>query len=812
VRIRNWVLLGTMALCGADAFDGAQPQQSPRDISTPTSQYRSELNTYCVSCHNEKLKTAGLMLDKIDLENVPASAETWEKVIRKLRGGAMPPPGLRRPDQDFYNNFSAYLETSIDRAAAVRPNPGRPAVHRLNRAEYANSVRDLLNLDFDVESLLPVDDSGYGFDNIGDVLSVSPALLERYLSAARQISRLAIGDPAMRPVEKVYEVPIDLAQRDRMSEELPLGSRGGIAIHHNFPVDGEYVIKVRLRRVGHAGRESGIIRGVSLKRQIDVRLDKARLKLFTVGGEHYGKDARPGLGDVDYDADPKQDTYERHGADAGLEIRIPATAGPHVLGIAFLVEDASEPEGVIGRPVQANERVIGRVAEPWVDTVEIVGPYNAKSSGETPSHQKIFVCHQDDTACASKILSTLAHRAYRRPLTDVDVQALLKFYEAGRSAGGFDAGIRSALERILVGPDFLFRIERAPAQVPANGIFEISDLDLASRLSFFLWSSVPDDELLGLAERGKLKDPAVSEQQVRRMLRDPRAKALVKNFFSQWLQLRHVEELVPDPVEFRDFDVNLREAFRQETEMFLGSMLREDRPLMELLDANYTFVNERLARHYGIPNIYGSTFRRVPITDDNRRGLLGQGSILSLTSYATRTSVVLRGKWLLENIMGTPPPAPPPNVPALKDRTDDGKIKSVRQSMEEHRANPVCASCHLRMDPLGFAMENFNAIGKWRTTEGEARTPIDSSGVLPDGAKFDGPAGLRNILLGKPHQFATTTIEKLLTYALGRGVEYFDEPVVRKIRREAAPDYRWSSLIMGIVNSEPFRQSKRQEP
>ena len=597
--------------------------------SPPVAQYRAALKSYCITCHNEKLKTAGLMLDKMDLDNVPANAETWEKVIRKVRGSAMPPPGLPRPDKVFYSDFPAFLEASIDRAASAKPNPGRPAVHRLNRAEYANSVRDLLALDFDGESLLPVDDSGYGFDNIGDVLSVSPVLLERYIAAARKISRLAIGDPAMKAVEETVEVPIDLVQKDRMSEELPLGSRGGIAIHHNFPADGEYVIKVRLRRVGHAGRETGIIRGVALKRQIDVRLDKARLKLFTVGGEHLGKDARPGLGDVDYDADPKQDTYERQGADAGLEVRIPVKAGPHVIGIAFMVEDSSEPEGVIGKPTQANERVVGRVAEPWVDTVAINGPYNAILPGDTPSRRRIFVCHGGDgakgDACAKTILSTLAHRAYRRPVTDADMQALLSFYRTGRSAGGFEAGIRMALERILVGPDFLFRIERDPANLPPGSIFHISDLELASRLSFFLWSSIPDDELLGLAERGKLKDPAVLEQQVRRMLRDPRSNALVKNFFEQWLQLRHVEALLPDPEEFRDFDVNLREAFEQETEMFLESMVREDRPLMELLDANYTFMNERLANHYGIPNIYGSNFRRVTLTDDNRRGTAGTG-------------------------------------------------------------------------------------------------------------------------------------------------------------------------------------------
>jgi hypothetical protein len=509
-----------------------------------------------------------------------------------------------------------------------------------------------------------------------------------------------------------------------------------------------------------------------------------------------------------------------------LEVRFAAKAGPHDVAVAFLAAQTSEPEGVFRGP--SNPRRGGKNAEPWVERVTISGPYQAKSLGETPSRRKIFVCHPagsenggssiqvvafqgggEEEACARKILSALARRAYRRPVTEEDIQPLLKLYRTSRSKAGFDMGIRAALERILVGPEFLFRTEQDPANAAPGAPYRISDLELASRLSFFLWSSIPDDELLNVAERGRLKEPAMLEQQVRRMLRDPRSKALVSNFFGQWLQIRHLAELKPDMVEFPEWDENLREAMLQETDLFLQNMVRDDRPLMELLDADYTFLNERLARHYGIPNIYGSTFRRVTLHDDTRRGLLGQGSILTLTSYPVRTSVVLRGVWLLTNILATPPPAPPPNVPALNDRSEDGKIKSVRQSMEEHRANPVCASCHLRMDPLGFALENFNAIGGWRTTEGEAGTPIDNSGTLPDGTTFKGPAELRKIL-GQPDQFATAVTEKLLTYALGRGVEYFDEPVVRKIRRQAAPDYRWSSLILGIVKSEPFQMRSRQ--
>ena len=822
-RVLEWVLI---ALAGIAPLEAAPLQQTGAPASSQASQYRAVLNRYCVTCHNEKLKTAGLMLDKADVENPPASAEVWEKVIRKLRGGAMPPPGAPRPDKATYDSLATYLETSIDRAAFANPNPARITVHRLNRTEYANAVRDLVGVDLDAETLFPVDDSGYGFDNMGAVLSVSPALLERYLSAARKIGQMAIGDPSMGPIDETFEVTDNLMQDGRMGEDLPLGSRGGAAIRYSFPADGEYLIKIRLKRDGGDG---GIIRGVALKRQVDLRLDRQRLKLFTVGGEHFGKANVIGTVAIIEKGDPRQDEYERYGADQGLEVRVPVTAGPHLIGVSFLMEDASEPEGAIHGA--GSGRRGGKNGEPWLGTVTIRGPYNAKGLGDTPSRRKIFVCRPassggsgivkqaslnvggDEESCAKKILSTLAHRAYRRPATAAELQELLNFYRTGRSKGGFDAGIEQALERMLVSLDFLFRIERDPANVAPGTVYRISDLDMASRLSFFLWSSIPDDELLELAEHSKLQDKAVLEKQVKRMLSDPRSNALVSNFFGQWLQLRRVPGLSPDAAEFPDFDGNLREGFQKETELFLDSMLREDHPLIDLLDANYTFVNERLARHYGIPGVYGSTFRRVTLTDDNRRGLLGQGSILSLTSYATRTSVVLRGKWLLENILGTPPPPPPPNVPALKDRSDDGRIKSVRESMEEHRANPVCASCHLRMDPLGFAMENFNAIGKWRTTEGEADTPIDASGALPDGTKFNGPSELRKLLIGKSELFSTAITEKLLTYALGRGVEYYDEPFVRKIMRDAAPnDYRWSSLILGIVESEPFQMRRSPQP
>jgi len=781
----------------------------------PAAQYRTTLNHYCVTCHNEKLKTAGLMLDKMDLQDVTANAETWEKVIRKLRANAMPPPGLPQPDKAFYEAFPAYLETAIDRAAFAKLNPGRPAIHRLNRAEYANAVHDFLAVDIDGEALLPADDSGYGFDNIGDVLSVSPTLLERYLSAARTVSKLAVGDPAMRPVEETYTVAKGLIQSDRMSEDLPLRSRGGLAVRHNFPADGEYTIRIRLLRDGDpVNGDGGAIRGVGLKRQLDVRMDKERLKLFAVGGENYGES-----GGEESLGDPRQVEYETHGADANLEIRFPAKAGPHVVGAAFFVAEDTEPEGVIrGRSrIEGLGRRGGKTSEPGVASITISGPYNAKSMGETPSRQKIFICRptssagNDEESCARKILSTLAHRAYRRPVTEEDLRHLLKFYKEGRGKG-FEVGIQMALERLLVGPEFLFRNEQEPANLQPGTSYRISDLDLASRLSFFLWSTIPDDELLTLAEAGKLKDPAVLEQQARRMLGDPRSKAFTNNFFGQWFQLRLLADLAPDVSEFPEYDENLRRAFLRETELFLDSMVREDHPLMELLSADYTFLNERLARHYHIPNVYGSTFRRVALTDDNRKGLLGQGSILSLTSYPNRTSVVLRGVWLLTNILAAVPPPPPPGVPPLKDRGEDGKIKSVRESMEQHRADPGCASCHLRMDPLGFAMENYNAIGQWRTTEGAANTLIDNSGMLPDGTKFQGPGELRRILLSQPDQFATAVSEKLLTYATGRGVEYYDQPFVRKIKRQAAPDYRWSSLVLNVIKSEPFQMRRTRQP
>jgi cytochrome c5 len=773
-------------------------QSISAQISSPAASHRAVLNRYCVTCHNQELKTAGLTLDNIDVDKISEGAQVWEKVLDKLRVGAMPPAGMPRPDKATSDALVAWLETELTREASANPDPGRPAIQRLNRAEYTNAIRDLLAVDIDGTSLLPADDVSYGFDNIGDVLSVSTMLMERYMSAARKIAQLAIGDHTLR--SDTYDVHRFLVQEDRISEDLPFGSRGGMAIRHFFPLDGDYIIQIRLRR-DYSGE---VILGIDEPHQLDVLLDGARIKMFQVGGEQ----DTPGS-----DAESNPVEYRRR-ADAGLEVRFPAEAGTRLIGVTF-VKETTVPEGIFQPLLAGIETKFWRDNPLSVNRVTLSGPYDTKGPGDTPSRRKIFLCRptgsQDEEACAEKIFSALARRAYRRPVTDADIQTLLGLYREVRNAQGFEAGIGMALRAILVSPEFLFRIVRDPADVAPATAYKISDLEVASRLSFFLWSSIPDDQLLDLAEAGKLKDPAILEEQVRRMLSDPRSQALVDNFAGQWLYLRNMRLVTPEQSVFPTFDENLRQAFRRETELFFESMLREDRSVMDLLTADYTFVNERLARHYQIPNIYGNHFRRVTLGDEHRKGLLGQGSILTVTSYANRTSPVLRGKWLLENMLGTPPPPPPPNVPALKDRGEDGEALSVRKRMEQHRANPVCASCHAAMDPLGFALENFDGIGRWRTTS-EANTPIDASGVLPDGTRFEGPVGLRELLVSRRQQFVTTVTERLLTYALGRGVESHDAPAVRRIIQEAAPDeYRWSSIIMGIVRSVPFQMRRSPE-
>jgi Protein of unknown function (DUF1592)/Protein of unknown function (DUF1588)/Protein of unknown function (DUF1585)/Protein of unknown function (DUF1587)/Protein of unknown function (DUF1595)/Planctomycete cytochrome C len=776
------LLLGASVLCAQ--------QPSPQ---------HALINQYCVTCHNEKAKTAGLMLDKVDIDHAAEHAETWEKVVRKLRGGMMPPQGMPRPEQTKIDGLITWLEASLDQANAAHPEPGRSALHRLNRTEYANAIRDLLDLKVDVTALLPADDESNGFDNIAEVLRVSPSLLEAYLAASRQVSSLAVGDPKIGPISQSIQVPPDLAQTGQI-EGLPLGTRGGILIHHNFPLDADYEFNVILLR-----NIVGYLTGMEFPHQLEVSIDGQRVFLAPVGGEE-------DLKLVDTNLALAGDTL-----DARLKTRVHVKAGPHDVAVTFLRRDSAESDEPL-EPFTRELDLQNMNGIPLIDHVQITGPFKATGPGDTPSRRRIFVCtpanSKDDVECAKKILGTLARRAYRRPVNDADMETLLSFYQAGKNQGNFESGIENALRLILASPKFLFRSEPDPARVAAGSIYHVSDLDLASRLSFFLWSSIPDDELLNVAAQGRLKDPAVLNREVRRMLADPKAVALVNNFAEQWLFLRNVQSVLPDEATFPNFDDNLRQGYKRETELFFESIVKEDRDVMDLLTANYTFVNERLAKEYGIPNVYGSQFRRVALTglDDNdaRRGLLGQGSILSVTSYPTRTSPVLRGKWIMENLMGTPPPAPPPNVPALKDQAQGGRVLSIRQLMEEHRKNPPCSTCHKVMDPLGFALESFNAVGDYRTKD--ASGPIDSSGQLADGTKIEGIVGLRQALLKHPEYFVGTLTEKLLTYALGRPLEYYDMPVVRGIVQSAAhDDYRFSSLIMGIVKSEPFEMKRALE-
>jgi len=801
------LLAGAVIVPGAAVLaekpDSTSANQAPFDRQS----FWQTTKLYCDTCHSGPKARAKLNIENLDLAHLDADGETWEKVLRKLRSREMPPAGMPRPTPAAYESLVKQIEMERDRVAAVRPNPGRPALHRLNRTEYANVIRDLLAVDIDVAELLPADDAGYGFDNIGDVLSVSPALMESYLSAARKISRSAIGDRGAGPVISNYELPRFLIQNDRMSEDLPLGSRGGIAVRHNFPLDAEYVLRVKLQHNGYT-----YTLGTEHARRIDVRIDGQKLKEFTVGGDYKGN--RP--------PQPNsftQGPYEKYlmYVDQNLELRFPAKAGTHLVQVTF-PNHSAEPEGIFEPPIRDYSYALsyGRSdTEPAVASLTIGGPYDAKGTGDTRSRARVFSCKPaaaaDEESCAKRILSNLAHRAFRRPVADSDLQDLMAFYKSGRDTGSFEDGIESALQRILVDPEFLFRVERDPPKSAPGAAYRISDLELASRLSFFLWSSIPDDQLLELAEGGKLSDPVTLEAEIKRMLADPRANALVNNFAGQWLYLRNVEKIGPNPDVFPEFDANLKEAFRKESELFFESMLKEDKSILDLINADYTFVNERLARHYQIPNIYGNHFRRVALNDENRKGLLGQGSILAVTSYATRTAPTIRGKWLLENILGTPPPPPPPNVPSLALKTsNDGKQLTMRQQMEAHRVNPACASCHKLMDPLGFALENFDGIGKWRTMEGGLK--IDASGVTPDGAPLNGPADLRDYLMSHTDQFATTVTEKLLTYALGRGVEEYDRPIIRKIVRETAADnYKWSTLVIAIAKSTPFQMRRSRE-
>jgi hypothetical protein len=740
------------------------------------------------------VNAAGLALHAADADKAGEKAEVWERVVRKLRARAMPPAGRPRPDEKTYDALVTHLETSLDRSAAIRPNAGRTETfRRLNRTEYQNAIRDLLSLEVEVASLLPKDDATHGFDNVS-VGGLSATLMERYLTAAQKISRLALGSPVLSPGGETILVPPDLTQEDHF-DGLPFGTRGGTVVRHNFPQDAEYEIQVRLQR-----DRNEQIEGLTEPHQMDVTLDGTRLQQFTLRPLVRG----PAQAQSDYYAEDK--------GDAGLKLRASVKAGPHELGVTFLKRPSTLIE-TERQPYQARFNMDRHPrSQPAVYSVSVVGPFDAAGPGDTPSRRRVLVCRpkapSEEAACARTIISTLARRAYRRPVTDADIRIPLSFYEKARPADGFESGIEMAIRAILVSPEFLFRIERDPANIAPKTAYRISDVELASRLSFFLWSSIPDDELLDLAAAGRLRQPAVLDRQVKRMIADPRSEALITNFAGQWLYLRNLAEVSPDPRLYPDFDDNLRQAFRRETELFFESIVREDRNVLDLLNANYTFVNERLARHYGIPNVYGSRFRRVALADNSvRGGLLGQGSILTVTSYANRTSPVLRGKWVLENILGTPPPPPPGNVPPLKENANEGKALTMRERMAEHRVNPACSGCHQLMDPAGLSMENFDAIGRWRTRgEGEGSTAIDASGGLPDGSTFEGAAGLRRALLNRPELFVSTLTEILLTYAVGRGLEYYDRRTVNEIVQSMQEENdRFSVLVRGIVHSEPFQ-------
>ena len=788
---RVWISSVAAGLLATSGFMFTlEAQQPPSGPPSPTAAHRAVVDRYCVSCHNDRLNRGGLALDTVVTHEVRQNPDVWERVLRKIRARQMPPIGLPRPDEATYNAVIASLETSLDYAAAATPNPGRTAtLRRLTRTEYQNAIHDLLALEIDVASLLPGDESSYGFDNV-TVGDLSPTLLDRYVSAAEKISRVAVGRSSRSPGGDTIRTPTDLTQEGHL-DGLPIGTRGGAVVRYAFPLDGEYEIQIRLTR-----DRNEHVEGLNEAHELELLLDRERVQLFTV---------KPPQREAGFSEDyqPSHDNVDQH-----LKIRVPVSAGPHALGVAFL-KNPSDLLETARQPYQAHFNSYRHPRlQPAIYSISIIGPYAATGPGDTPSRHRIFVsrpANRDaEAGSAKRILRSLMRRAYRRPVTDADLQGPFELYQRARAEDGFEAGIEMAISAVLVSPEFLFRVEQDPSGIPPNSVYRISDLDLASRLSFFLWSSIPDDELLDVAAAGTLHEPAVLERQVQRMLADARSRALVNNFASQWLRLRNLAAITPDMRLFPDFDDNLRQAFRQKTELFFESILREDRSAIDLLHANYTFVNERLAKHYGIPHVYGSRFRRVTLDGDRMRGgLLRHASILTVTSYATRTSPVIRGKFVLENILGVPPPPPLPDVPALKDNTVDGNL-SVRKRLAEHRSNATCAACHNLMDPVGLSLEKFDAIGRRRTVEGE--TPIDASGSLPDGSQFADVHGLEEALLKHPEIFVGTLAEKLLTYALGRGVEYYDAPAIREIVRQARPeDFRMSSLILGIVKSTPFQ-------
>jgi mono/diheme cytochrome c family protein len=795
VAVIVWGLSVAWATQAPRALEPAARAQPAPAAASASAALKATVDTYCVTCHNQRLNTGGLSLDGVSLADAPAHAEIWEKVVRKVRGGMMPPAGVPRPSTEARAALVSYLESSLDRAARLAPNPGRPLAHRLNRTEYANAIRDLLDLRIDASTMLPSDDSSGGFDNNADVLGVSPVLLESYLTAAERVTALALGDPKLPPVGEVFRVRQDASQ-DKHVEGMPIGTVGGQAFDLTLPLDGEYQFEVRLFRTN-----LGTMRGLEYPHQLEIAVDGERVHVASFGG------------DKEIASSSDNPTTTGNDVDGRFTARVPLKAGPRHITIAFLQKTQALNTRRLQSYVRSSSDTIDFSGYPHIDQILFTGPFNPTGPGDTPSRRRIFSCvpknAADEEPCATRILSTLGRRAYRGDLTNDDQKVLLDFFRRGRADGAsFEAGIDLALRRMLASPKFVFRVEPDPAKVAPGAVYALDDSELASRLSFFLWSSIPDDELLNLAERNRLHEPATLERQVRRMLADPKAQALVDNFVGQWLQLRNLRNKQPNSHEFPDFDDNLRRALDTELEMFFASMLREDRNVLDLMTADYTFVNERLAKHYRIPNVYGSHFRRITLTDDTRKGLLGKGAILMVTSHAHRTSPVLRGKWVLENVLGTPPPPPPDVVPPFEEEAGAAKPKSVRERMESHRRNPACASCHRMIDPAGLALENFDATGAWRTRDGGTRgAAVDASGQLVDGTRINGVVELRQALLRDPATFVRTLTERLMTYALGRGLGAADMPVVRGIVRDAQKDqYRFSSIVLGVVRSVPFQK------
>jgi len=792
--------------------------------SETVSPQRVLLDQYCVSCHNQamvnstpvegenllftQLRGLGMTLDKENVDDVSENPEVWEKVVRKLRVGVMPPPDNPRPGHEDYSEFRYWLEEQLDQANAEKVNPGRTqSFHRLNQAEYQTVIGQLLGLKLDVEELIPADPPDRnGFDNNAEVLSLSPVLMERYVSAAHKIAELAVGATPLGMSIKSYEVPLNLIQNDRLDDQLPFGSRGGAAVTHNFPVDGLYRIKVKLQT-----NYVDFVRGYDQPHQIEVSLDGERIDVFEFGGDAPGMPAPYSFAGNIRGSDDWEE-FMMAIADEGFELEIPVQAGPRVIGATF-PREIWEAEGIDQPRLFGYHLAVTELPDsnPALGSVSIEGPIVSQGPGLTPSREIIFSCIPEDydaeRGCAKEILTGLARKAYRRPLTEDDWLELSEFFESGFKEEGFDKGIQLALERILVAPDFLWRIQQDPEGLLPGESYEITDVELASRLSFFLWSGGPDEELLSLAENGRLRESGILKSQVTRMMDDPKAEAFIKNFIGQWLYLRNLDNVYPLPSAFPEFDDNLRESFKQETELFFDEQIREDHSLLDLFTANYSFLNERLADHYGVQGIYGNHFRKVSLDGHKRGGLLGHGSLMTVTSYPNRTSVVLRGKFVLDNLLGSPPPEPPPNVPALEESSQTGKQLTMREAMAQHRENPACRVCHAAMDPIGFSLENYDAVGKWRDMF--AGVDVDASGLLPDGAAFNGRKGLENLILDRPTDFVATVTEKLLTYALGRGVEYYDMPTVRSIVRQSEQeDFSWSSLILGVVKSAPFQMRR----